>query len=128
MPSKAGFTLIELIVVVVIMGLLASIAIRQTSRAQEQAFVSSLKGDLRNFALGQESYFYDNGTYTSNVTLISAGGFQPSPAVQITVVEATNTGWSAYASHPRTTERCYLYGGNAAPIGTATETGLVDCS
>jgi prepilin-type N-terminal cleavage/methylation domain-containing protein len=126
--GSRGFTLIELVVVVLIIGILAAIVTRQMGQTQEKAYVSSMKADLRNFALAEESYFYDNGMYAANVGLTGTVGFTLTPGVTITVNEATKSGWSATTEHPRTSVKCYLFSEFAAPIGSATEIGTLLCS
>ena len=44
--SEAGFTLIELVIVIVILGILASVAIPRYEDMREQARVATLKGQL----------------------------------------------------------------------------------
>ncbi|HEY3155994.1 MAG TPA: prepilin-type N-terminal cleavage/methylation domain-containing protein [Candidatus Eisenbacteria bacterium] len=44
--SEGGFTLIELVIVIVILGILASVAIPRYEDMREQARVSTLKGQL----------------------------------------------------------------------------------
>ena len=56
MDKRRGFTLIELPIVVVIIGILASIAIPKFSATREKAFLSSLKTDLKNLVSKQEIY------------------------------------------------------------------------
>jgi prepilin-type N-terminal cleavage/methylation domain-containing protein len=124
----SGFTLIELVVVVSIVGIVAAIATKQMGHTQVKAYVSAMKADLRNFALAEESYFYDNGVYASSDSMIGAAGFVLTPAVSITVNEATKSGWSATAEHQRTGIKCYLFSESAAPIGAATEVGNLVCS
>ena len=76
-PSKKGFTLIELMIVVAIIGILAAIAIPQFSAYRAKAFNSSAVADLRNIATGEEAYYVDNQTY---VNLPSTVGFSASLA------------------------------------------------
>lgn len=123
-----GFTLIELVVVVTIIGILAAIATKQVGQVQAKAYISSMKADLRNFALAEESYFYDNGVYAANVSMIGDAGYTLTPAVTITVNEATRAGWSATAEHQRTPVKCYLFSEFAAPVGAATDVGNIVCN
>ncbi len=54
MPSKnRGFTVIELLIVVVIIGILATIAAPKFSNTKEKAYSATMKGDLRNLAVAQ---------------------------------------------------------------------------
>ncbi len=69
---SAGFTLVELLIVVVIIGILAAIAIPQFASTKEKAFDASAKSDLRNLMTAEESYFYDYAAYSA-ATQASAG-------------------------------------------------------
>jgi len=121
-----GFTLIELMMVVVIIGLLASVLIPRFAHTREKAFMASMKADLRNLATAEESYFYDYTSYTTNLGGLPS--FRPSTGVTIAVNEATMGGWSATASHSSTPRLCYLFVGNASPVGAATVEGQVACN
>lgn len=126
MERSRGFTLIELLMVVVIIGLLASVLIPRFANSREKAFVATMKSDLRNLATAQESYFFDYQTYTATVSSMAA--YRPSAGVTITVNEATIGGWSATAKTNNSARECYLFVGNAAPVGAATQEGQVGCS
>src|SRR5689334_4622836 len=61
---RSGFTLIELMIVVVIIGVLATIAIPKFANTKEKAFITSMKSDLRNLVTAEEAYFADSVAYT----------------------------------------------------------------
>ena len=123
--KSRGFTLIELLIVVVIIGILAAIAIPKFANTKGKANAPALKTDLRNLASAQESYFFENATYTTvraNLTM------NTSPGVTLTIVNATTSGWSASATHPASFPlTCALFNGNVTPLAPATVEGLIGC-
>ncbi len=63
---RAGFTLVEIMIVVVIIGLLAAMAIPAFQRVRESAQNSRFISDLRTFSQAFETYAMKNGTYPAN--------------------------------------------------------------
>ena len=60
-PTNRAFTLVEIMIVVVIIGLLAAFAIPAVARAQERARVNRFASDLRVFAHGLETMMLEVG-------------------------------------------------------------------
>ena len=58
-----GFTLVELMIVVAIIGILAAIAIPQFAAYRERSFNSAALSDLRNFKTAMETDYADNQEY-----------------------------------------------------------------
>ncbi len=123
--GRRGFTLIELLIVVVIIGLLAAIAIPKFASTRERAYVVTIKGDLRNLATAQESYFGDFVTYTTSLAALNA---YESEGVSITIGAASAMGWSATGSHVGTGKTCAMYMGTAAAVAPADQAGEVKCT
>jgi Tfp pilus assembly protein PilE len=120
--------LIELLIVVVIIGILASIAIPKFSSVRQKSFRSSMMSDLRNLAVTQEVYHNSNFSYTNSLTALEA---VVSEGVTVTVTEATNTGWAATATHSGVAgEQCGMFNGSAAAANgsPATAVGVVSCT
>lgn len=59
----AGFTLVELMVVLVIIGLLATVVVINVLPAQDQAMVEKARADIRTIEQGLELYRIDNLAY-----------------------------------------------------------------
>ena len=126
MARSRGFTLIEMMMVVVIVGILVTIMVPRYANTKEKALVTTMKSDLRNLASAEESYYYDYASYTTSLAVLPA--YQPSAGVTISVNEASAGGWSATAASNGVVRQCYLFVGSAAPVGAATQEGQVACS
>jgi len=61
--KKTGFSLIELLIVIAILGILASIAIPLFLGQQKKAVFSEAKSNLESLRLLEEQYFAENGCY-----------------------------------------------------------------
>jgi type IV pilus assembly protein PilA len=100
--DEKGFTLIELMIVIAIIGILAAIAIPQFSAYRQRSYNSAAEADLRNAATAQEAYFVDNSTYCSTTpTLIGPTyGLYLSNKVAFRIGAAGNQTYRMYAYHP----------------------------
>jgi type IV pilus assembly protein PilA len=85
MRKNEGFTLIELMIVIAIIGILAAIAIPQFSAYRTRSYNSAAEADLRNAATAQEAYYVDNQTYKATPTSLigSTYGFYTSANVTV---------------------------------------------
>jgi prepilin-type N-terminal cleavage/methylation domain-containing protein len=100
---ERGFTLIELMIVIAIIGILAAIAIPQFSAYRTRSYNSSAQADLRNAATAQEAYFIDELTYCSTTSTLLSDTYvlYLSKNVTLTIVAASTdaTGYVMKARH-----------------------------
>jgi general secretion pathway protein G len=68
----AAFTLIELMVVIVILGILAAFIVPRVSKRPEDAKVTKAKVEIANIEQALELYYLDNGMYPTTEQGLSA--------------------------------------------------------
>ena len=76
--SQSGFTLIEIMVVVVILGILAALVVPQVMNRPDQAKVTVAKGDIKAIGAALDMYKLDNFTYPSTQQGLEALVSRPS--------------------------------------------------
>jgi len=64
---KRGFTLLELIVVIIILGILATLGFTQYTRVVERGRTAEAKMILGQIRTAQEAYKLENGAYTAAI-------------------------------------------------------------
>jgi prepilin-type N-terminal cleavage/methylation domain-containing protein len=122
---RSAFTLIELLIVVVIIGILAAIAIPKFNSTKGKANAAALRSDLRNLAVSEEGYFFTNQAYSDDTAKLN---FRPSPGVNLQIGTVTG-GWVATATHPLSYPlKCMIfYGNSSAAPSSAMNEGVATC-
>ena len=116
--KEKGFTLIELMIVVAIIGILAAIAIPQFSEYRKKAFNGAANADLRNVMTAQEASFAESQAYITEASIRGPLPAASLPAVRISKnvqLRANASGGSpdAYAAFTGHTEGSQEYGGDS---------------
>ncbi|MCP5330916.1 MAG: type IV pilin protein [Pseudomonadales bacterium] len=110
--GASGFTLIELMIVVAILGVLAAVALpayQQSVRAGARAEAQSL---LLQVAANQERFYSDNNSYSTNANPLV------SPALATLTTEGGNYQVSVAACGSGTIANCFI--ATATPQGAQT--------
>lgn len=87
MRDDRGFTLIEVLVIVVLIGVLSALAISQYAAFRSRSYDSKVTAAVRGAATGEEAYYADNLTYAADVHT-----FKSVPDDVHIVVSAGNSG------------------------------------
>lgn len=87
LSKEDGFTLIELMVVVLIIAVLVAIAIPSFLGFRDRAMDRAAQSELRNVLLAEKAYWTDNGSYSATDTDLQS--YEPSIVV---IADATASG------------------------------------
>ena len=90
--SKKGFTLVEIMIVVVIIGLLAAMAIPAFQKVRQNAVGKALTNDARQLASAAQQYMLENGVTTATVVIAADGGITGNLADYVKQVAKGTTG------------------------------------
>lgn len=71
MTRDKGFTLLELVVVIVILGILVTLGIKQYIPARERAMAREAVSNLRLIAAAEKVYKMETGKYYPNATTVN---------------------------------------------------------
>ena len=127
--NRKGFTLIEIVIVCVVLGILAAVAVPQYAGAKDKAYMAAMKADLHTIAIYEEQFAADNhGQYFSGTATPDAplNGFTPSKDVTVTLTAFNILGsqladWTAIVKHSQSSQSCEM---RAGEITCTTENAL----
>jgi prepilin-type N-terminal cleavage/methylation domain-containing protein len=73
MKTRRGFTIVELVVVIVVIGILAAISITSYTKTQVKARDTERESDIAAIQSGMETYYEKNGVYPNQQQLNTPG-------------------------------------------------------
>ena len=120
---RLGFTFIELLVVMVVMGVLTAVGVPRIRNMKERSYQATLRNDLGALRTAQEAYFAENHQYGTDTLQLE---YRTSANVTITIVsDDPYRGWRAAAKHKWLDSPCTTASGSEA---VGVESGAIICS
>ncbi len=107
--SNQGFTLLELIVVVAVLGILAAIAVQQFQIHRARAIDASMRSDLKNAALAMESYYGEFLSYPITEAAILMVGYRKTSGVTLSISVPTPSTFNLTASRPHGSQPSFTF-------------------
>jgi len=107
--SNQGFTLLELIVVVAVLGILAAIAVQQFQIHLARAIDAAMRSDLKNAALAMESYYGEFLSYPVTEAAILMVGYRKTSGVTLSISVPTPSTFSLTASRPHGSQPSFTF-------------------
>jgi prepilin-type N-terminal cleavage/methylation domain-containing protein len=144
--TRKGFTMIELLVVVAVLGILATLGIPRLQATRQRASAASMVSDLRSLILAQENYLISSQEYATQIApaevpgpgaagraglLLSIGNAMV--ITQYPQASPSGPGWSAEITNSTVSnpqfDVCGVYVGHPSysPNKAVTAGGVVAC-
>jgi type IV pilus assembly protein PilA len=122
--NQKGFTLVELLIVIAIIGILAAIAIPQFSSYRQKAYMAVTKSDVKNAYTAVQAYISENPGQTLTVEPVTGPGAFGTPLgsarVSKDVTVSIASDGAVTGTHAGVTGYSYLLSADGAP----TESGI----
>ena len=116
--NRTGFTLIELMIAIAIIGILASIAIPQFTAYKVKGYNAASKSDLKNAYTVAQAYFTENPGATFDAAVMAAGGYQATQGVVLTITAGTQSTLALTTTNPNAGAAAITYTVNSSGVIT----------
>jgi len=114
--KNAGFTLLELLITVAVLGILAAIAIQNVALYRARSIDASMRSDLRNAAMAMESYYGDNLGYPATEAALLLVGYRKTSGVTLTVNLTSPSTYTLTAARPSGSQASFTFDSNTGLI------------
>ncbi|MEO6446653.1 MAG: prepilin-type N-terminal cleavage/methylation domain-containing protein [Gemmatimonadaceae bacterium] len=122
-PNRKAFSLVEILVAMLVFAILASIGLVRYRDMKARAYVASMKADLGELRIAQESHWSEHATYTADQSQLD---WRPTTDVTVIIVSGDPlVGFDAEATHAAAQGIiCRMYVGRAV---SGTPSGEITC-
>jgi prepilin-type N-terminal cleavage/methylation domain-containing protein len=119
--NDEGYTLIELLMVILIIGILTGISVPSIASQRTKARAAAMRTSLRDAGNAQESLAVDVGRYApagpAGLVVLEAQGFKPTDGVTIAVLDDSIANGGGYCLSAGATGLPTLYLAGSGPEG-----------
>ncbi len=126
--KQGGFTLLELLIVIVIIGILALLIIPNITSAPKKARDTKRKTDITTVRKGLEEYFVNNNVYPAALSDLTTGS---APIIKTLPTDPKNSSPYVYTYTPANTNTTYTLTAcleNDQDSGTGIVTAVSPCT
>src|SRR5262245_24667281 len=100
--GEEGFTLVELLVVIVILGVLASIVVFAVGGITNNSSKNACSTDKATVSAAEEAYYAQNSKYADMATLVSSNLLHSASTLVTITLTGTSPNYTAYSISPAT--------------------------
>lgn len=131
--SNKGFTIVELLIVIVVIGILALLVITTYSGIQAKARNAKRTSDIKSLQTHLEAFFSQNGYYPSraNMNDESAGGFLDTNMKSLdrnALSDPSNPNGKTLVATPSASAKAYAYAPTQSDGTTPCESDATTCA